>query len=213
MNDRNQLLLVLLHLALERAVARSPCCRRTRCCRILTFGPSVHREGQVHQLGPARHLLDLVRDLANWNPFSFIMSRTMPSTFFTSAGIDERVEADLGVGLLQRLVDLGRLDLLRAGVVDDLDALTFFDVVDDQLAHHAVRERVVLHLDRDVVEEVGAPQPLEVFADRLLGRLVVRDPDALGRPARLQLNVVEVGLLARRARCCPAPRSTERSDR
>ena len=51
-----------------------------------------------------------------------------------------------------------------ADVVDDLDALPLLHVVGDELADDAVRERVVADLDRQVVEEVGVPQPLEVVA-------------------------------------------------
>ena len=97
--------------------------------------------------------------------------------------------------LLQLLVDLRRVDLLRAGEIGaDLDALPLFHVVGDHLADHPVRERVVGGLDPQVVEEVGVPEAIEVFADRLLDRLVVGHPVALRRRARLELDVIQVGL-------------------
>ena len=99
-----------------------------------------------------------------------------------------------GVLFLQLLVDLRHFDLLGADVVDDLDALPLLHVVGDELADHAVGEGVVLDVDPEVVEEVRVPQTMEVVEDGLLARIVVRDPDALGRPARFQLDVIQVGL-------------------
>ena len=55
-------------------------------------------------------------------------------------------------------------------------------------------KRVVLDADREVVEEVRRPQPLEVLADDLLGRLVVRHPLRSGSCRRPHLDVIEVGI-------------------
>ncbi len=92
------------------------------------------------------------------------------------------------------LFDLRLVDLLQALVVDDLDPLPLLHVVDDQLADDAVRERVVLDPDGQVIEEVGRPQPLEVFANDLLGRLVVGHPPVRRADWPAQLDVVEVGV-------------------
>src|SRR5439155_8379281 len=57
-------------------------------------------------------------------------------------------------------------------------------------------EGVVAHVDPEVVEEVGRPQPLEVLEDDLFSAVVVRAPELLGRLADdvLELGVIEVGL-------------------
>ena len=186
-------LAVLLHLALERAVANRLVADELDAAD-LDLRPLVHVEGQMHELRPARDVLDLVRDLRE---LEALLPQHVADDALDLADqpwIDERVEADLRARLLQLLVDLRDLDLLRAHVVDDLDALALLHVVDDELADHAVGEGIVARFDPEVVEEVGVPQPVEVLEDRLLGRLVVRHPDVLGGPALLQLDVVEVGL-------------------
>ena len=136
------------------------------------------------------------------------MSRTMPSTLRTRPGIDEGVEADLGVRVLQLLVDLRDLDLLRPDVVDDLDALPLLHVVGDDLADRPVGELVVADVDPEVVEEIGVPQAVEVVLDGLLARVVVGDPLVLRRGAELLLDVIQVGLRLDDRRRFPAPRST-----
>ena len=118
----------------------------------------------------------------------------MPLTRRTAALVEERVEAQRDPELLHLLVDLGALDLARAGVVDDLHARPLFHVEDHALADDAVVVGLVDDLDPQVVEEVGAPQPPEVVAQLLLGGLVVGHPDAVGAAARLRLDVIEVGL-------------------
>ena len=89
---------------------------------------------------------------------------------------------------------LVRSTLLRPGVVDDLHARALFHVVDQALADHVVRVGIVVDLDPQVVEEVRAPQPLEVVEDQLLGVVGVGHPHAIGRAAGLGLDVIEVGL-------------------
>ena len=135
--------------------------------RILTFGPSFMLKVTCTSFGPPGTSLISCVTSARWKPFSFIMSRTIAFDLADQRRVDEGVEPDLRVRFLQLLVDLRGLDLLRADVVDDLDALPLLHVVGDQLADHAVREHVVVGLDREVVEEVGGPQPLEVVADDL----------------------------------------------
>jgi hypothetical protein len=84
--------------------------------------------------------------------------------------------------------------LFGAGEVrSDLEPLPFLHVVRDHLSDHAVGELVVVDLDRQVVEEVRIPETMEVVEHRLLGRVVVGHPDALGRLAGLELNVIKVG--------------------
>ncbi len=86
--------------------------------------------------------------------------------------------------------------LLGADVVDDLDPLPLLHVVDHDLPDHAIREAHVAHLGNQIVEEVRAPQPLEVGNDCPFGIVVVRRPDIRGRPAHAlrQLDVVDVGV-------------------
>jgi hypothetical protein len=162
--------------------------------RILTLGPSSIWKVMCTSFGPPWTSLISWVTLANWNPFSRSMSRTMPSTFANQRRIDERVEADLRVRLFQLLVDLRDLDLLRSGVVDDLDALPLLHVVGHHLADGSVGELVVGDLDEQVVEEVGVPQPVEIVLDDFLGGVGVRDPLPLRRRAGFQLDVIEVGL-------------------
>ena len=119
---------------------------------------------------------------------------TRPWTRRDDGLVEERVEAERDAQLLHLLVDLGALDLGRAGVVDDLHARAFFHVINHTLRLHAVFERLVDRLNPQVVEEAGRPQPLEVVEQRPLGRLVVRHPHALGRAAERRLDVIEVGL-------------------
>ena len=98
---------------------------------ILTFGPSSMLKVRCTSFGPPGSSSISCVTSANWNPFSLIMSRTMPSTFFRRAGVDERVEADLRRSqFLERLVDLGVFELLGAGVVDDLHPLPLLHVVE-----------------------------------------------------------------------------------
>ena len=107
------------------------------------------------------------------------------------AGIDERVEADGHAFVAQLLLDLRLLDLLRARIVDDLDALPLFHVEDDVLPDGAVVVRGVLHLHPEVVQEVRGPQALEVLEDRLL---VEGRPHPVARPAGPALDVILVRL-------------------
>ena len=153
--------------------------------------PLVDHEAQVHELGPARQLADLRPDL---RVLVALLRVELPHDAghpLDLARIDERVEADDDVLLAQLLLDLRDLDLLRADVVDDLDPLPLLHVVDDVLADDAVVVRRVGHLNPQVVEEVGLPQPVEVLEHVLL---VVRHPAALRRHARPRVDVVQVGL-------------------
>ena len=52
--------------------------------RIFTVGPSSMRNVRCTSFGPPGTSLISGVTSAYWNPFSFIMSRTMPATFFTS---------------------------------------------------------------------------------------------------------------------------------
>ena len=123
------------------------------------------------------------------------MSRTMPSTFRTSAGSMKVSRRISDVRLLQLLVDLRRLDLLRADVVDDLDALPLLHVVDDELADDAVRERVVARSRSTgcrgswCPRAAGSRRRIDLF-----GLFVVGHPDVCDGWLGFELDVIEVGL-------------------
>ncbi len=151
-------------------------------------------EREVHQLRTGGQFLDLVRDLGE---LVALLRHHVAHDAFDLAdqrGIDERVEPDRDAFFLQLVVDLGLLQLLAADVVHDLDALALLHLEDDALADDAVRVVVVDDLDRQVVEEVGRPEPLEVLEQRLLGLLGVGRPHVSRRPRDLRLDVIEVRL-------------------
>ena len=164
--------------------------------RILTFGPSVTWNVTCTSFVPA---LNGLRSPAGSRRTDSPRRRTARGRrrrhAADLAGIDEGVEPDRDALLLQLLFDLRLVDFLQTLVVDDLDPLALLHVVDDHLADDAVREAVILDADREVVEEVRRPQALEVFADDLLGRFVVRNPLVVGsRSAGTALDVVQVGV-------------------
>ena len=120
----------------------------------------------------------------------------MPSTFRSRRGIDEGVDANLGVLGAQLLGDFRDLELLRPGELDDLHPLPLLHVIDDDLADHAVGERVVLNVHPQVVEEVRVPEATEVGLDDAFNLIVVGRPGPLRWTAHplLELDVIEVGL-------------------
>ena len=193
MNDRNQssLLSFIFLLSVRELTFLLPV---KTIFLIFTFGPFRHVEREVDELRSARHRLDFRRHLGVLEALFLEHVADDARHLPHERRIDEGVEPDFGHRVLQPLVDLRRLDFFRADVVDDLDALALFHVVRDQLADHAVREGVRLALDPQVVEKVRVPQAEKVLVNGLLGRLVVRRPDALGRLTGLELDVVEVGL-------------------
>ena len=180
---------------------------------ILIFGPSSTWKVTCTSFGPPGISTISGVTVAAWNPFSFMKSCTTLATLRTRPGIDERVGADLQLQLFELLVDLGLFDLLRALVVDDLDALPLLHVVGDHLADHPVREGVLALADRQVVEEVRVPEPEKVLANRLLGLLVVRHPDVLRGRAAASAGCSRGRSPARPASDCPALPSTERFPR
>ena len=189
-------LFVVLQLAFERRVAHRLVADEVDALD-LDLRPLVHVERQVDELrSTARDFFDLGRDLGELEALVAHHVAHDARYLADQTGIDERVEANLRVGVLQLLVDLRDLDPLGPDVVDDLDALPLLHVVDDDLADDAVGEGVVAHVDPEVVEEVGRPQPLEVLEDDLFSAVVVRAPELLGRLADdvLELGVIEVGL-------------------
>ena len=150
----------------------------------------------MHQLGPALDALDLRLDLGELIAFGRIELADDARDATDETRVDERIEANRDALLFELLFDLRLVDFFQALVVDDLDALPLLHVVDDHLADDAVGEPVILDPDRQVIEEVGRPQPLEVFANDLLDRLVVRHPlPGLGvaQPG-LHLDVIQVGI-------------------
>jgi hypothetical protein len=88
----------------------------------------------------------------------------------------EGVDPDLRLALLELVLDAGRRQLLRAAVVDDLDALALRDAEDDDLAVGAV-----IGFELQVFEEARVPQPPEVLAQ----------PPLVEGVAWLRLYVVE----------------------
>ncbi len=194
------LLFVLLHVLLQGAVGDRLVADEVDVAN-LHLGAFGYVEGHVHELRPAVDRLDLVLDLGELVTLGRVQLAYDPGDAAKEARIDERVEADRDAFFLQLLVDLVRVDLLVALVVDDLDPLPLLHVVDDDLPHHAIGEGVIDDLNAQVVQEVRRPQPLEVRHHRLLGGLVVRHPSILGRGAAPELDVVEVrvGLDDRRA--------------
>jgi len=100
--------------------------------RILTR-PLVHVERDVDQFGPPGTSLMSVRDGGELESPSPQHVADDALDLAHQGGVDEGVEADLGVGVLQLLVDLRHFNLLGADVVDDLDALPLLHVVRDDL--------------------------------------------------------------------------------
>ncbi len=185
--------LVVLHLALERR-GRHRFVAAEHDVADLDLRPLIDHERQVDQFRAAGQQLDLGRD---GRELVALLPKHVEDDLLHlahHAGIDERVEPDDGALLLQLVVDLRPLEVLRSDVVDDLDALALLHVVGDQLADDAVRERIVGHLDREVVEELDPPQVLEVLPERL-GRLhvVPARPVAGLRIAGLRMDVEEIG--------------------
>src|SRR5258706_3054752 len=196
-------LLVVLHFSLQRPRAHDLVAGEDDLPD-LHLRPFRHVERQVDDLRAARHRLHLRRHLGVLKTLLLEHVAHEARDLPYEARIDERVEPDYGHRLFQPLVDLRRLDFLRADVVDDLDALTLFHVVRDQLALDAVREHVRLPLDPQVVEKAGGPEIEKILVDLFLGRVVIGGPLALRRPGRLEVDVVEVRLVVdeRRTALC-----------
>ncbi len=95
-------------------------------------------------------------------------------------GVVEGVDLDLGVPLLELVLDRAGGELLAAAEVHDLDALPL-----GHLETHHLAVRAVHRLDLEVVEEAGVPQPAEVVAEL---------PLVVGVP-RLRRDVEEERLL------------------
>ncbi len=149
----------------------------------------------MDQLRPAGHRLDGRLHLGELVALGRIGLTDDSGDTADESLVDERVDAQGDPLLLHLLFDLPLVDLVGADVIDDLDPLALLDVVDHQLADHAVAERDVADDDRQVVEEVGRPEPFEVGEDDLLGLIGERHPFLLVRIADqiLELDVVDVG--------------------
>jgi hypothetical protein len=161
--------------------------------------------------GPAllgQHLLDDLLDLAR-------LRRVV-----------ERVDLDLGVRLLERVLDVAGGQVLAAPEVHDLDALPLGDLESHHLAARAVHD-----LDLQVVEEARVPQPLEVLPELalvvglarlrgdveeeglLLEVLVVEDLDPLDDRRRLTRRRARLGARRRRRHRHAQPRPEHRRPR
>ena len=114
-------------------------------------------ERHVDELRPAFDRLDLRLDLDELVALLRVDVVNDAADATDQAGIDERIEPDGNRLVLQGLFDLRGVDLFGADVVDDLDALALFHVVDEHLAEHAIGVSDIAHLDREVVEEVRRP--------------------------------------------------------
>ena len=126
-------LLRLLHLPLQRAVADRLVADEVDVADlVLRAVDDVERD--VHRLGLTGHRLDLVRHLAVEIALFGQHAADDHLGAAQDAVVEERIHADGDVLLAQLLVDLRRLDLLAADVVDDLDPLALLHVVDDDLA-------------------------------------------------------------------------------
>ncbi len=182
----------LLHLPLERAVADLGIADEVDVPN-LVLGTVGDVEDEVHHLGSTRNGLDLVGDGAV--QISLLRQHGADDALHAPhlAIVDEGVHLDGDVLFLQLLVDLGRFELFRAEILDDLDPLTLLHVVLDQLADHAIGKDVVGDVDREVVEEVRRPELAEVLDQLLLRLSVVGNPDVLGRETRLGADVIEIG--------------------
>ena len=123
----------------------------------MIFGPSLTLNVTFTSFGPPATGVTLWLTSALVKPFSAIIARSTVFDAPDHALVEERVEPQLDAALAQLLVDLGAVDLLAALVVDDLDPLALLHVVGHDHADGAVREREVVELDRQVLEEVGAP--------------------------------------------------------
>ena len=187
--------LVLLHLAGQLAVGDRLVALEVDHAD-LHLGAFGDVERHVHRLARGADRLDLGLHLDVLVALLGVHVADDPGDLADEALIDERVQRDPQVLLLQLVVDLRLLDLLRSDVVDDLDALPLLHVVEDDLADDAIAEDVVVGFRRQVVEEVGGDQALEVRDDDLVDLLVIRHPFVLGGHAdvALHLDVVEVGL-------------------
>src|SRR4029453_995403 len=185
--------LVLLHLLFKRAVAEGLVAVEVEPLD-LDLGALLDVERQMDQFRSAWQLFDCVSDLGILIALFGHQATDDALDAPDQPGIDERVETNLEVLFLQLVVDLRLLDLLAALVVDDLDALALLHLVDDALPDHAVGIGIVDDFDRQILEEVGGPETLEVLDEDLLGLLVVRYPDPIGRPAHLRLDVIQVRL-------------------
>ena len=182
-----------LHLASERAIAHFDIAVEVDAAD-LDLRPFLDVEHDLDHLGARRQRLDSRRHLREL--VALLRHQVLDDALHAldHGLIEERVEAELNVELLHLLVDLGAFDLGGPGIVNDLHARPLFHVVDDVLAHYAIREWHVERFNPQVVEEVGGPQPLEVGEQRLLGLLVERHPHVVSGPAERGLDVIEIGL-------------------
>ena len=183
------------HLALERPLADVVVADEGDV-RHLNLGPRVDVEGELHDPGSAGQGGDLVGHLGELEPLLRPHLPQQPLGAPDHAGPDAAVEAQLDADRLHRLVDLGPVVLLGALEVDDADPLALLHHEDRAAALDPVGIGVVDDLDREIGQEAGVPQPLEVAEQHLLDRLVVGGPPSLGRQADVvvDLHVVDVRL-------------------
>ena len=138
------------------------------------------------------------------------MPFTIPLTRRIERVVDERVEADGDVLFLQLLVDLRRLELLAARVVDDLDPLPLLDVVLDQLADDAVRERCSRSPRSTGRRGSWSPTASGSRCAAGLRRPRRRAPTGSATAGWAASRCSRGRSPARPPRCCPASRSTAR---
>ena len=150
--------LVLLHALAQLAVADRSVPDEVDLAD-LDLWPLSDVEGEVHQLRPARYVLDGRLDLREHMAVGGVNLAHHAGHAANRARIDERVDPEPNPPLLQFFFDLALVDLLGIGrhVVNDLDPLPFFHAVHDELADYAVAHLHVDDFDGQVVEEGRRP--------------------------------------------------------
>ncbi len=202
--DDPLLCLVFLHLARQGAVAEC-----LVADEVDIADPQLRsladRERHVHQLRAAGDRRDRVVNLGVGEALlrHHLVEDRVDAT--QRVVVAERIQAQLEPLLFQLLGNLGAVDVLRALVVDDLDALALLHVVDDDLPDDAVGENIVSQggagragriadLNSKVIEKIRRPQALEVVRRQLLRAGIPRHPHVLRGQARTELDVIQIRL-------------------
>jgi hypothetical protein len=139
-------------------------------------GPFGNGERHIHPLRRALDRRNHGFDLGELIAFECIQLADGTGDAAQLSGVDEGIDAHRQIPLLELVVDRGTGDAGGALVVDNLDALAFFHIEDDELSDDAVAESIVSNVNREVVQEAGVPQPAEVRHGHLFALVGVRNP-------------------------------------